>query len=58
MKVVALMRARLRVKAILRDKFVVVAALDDLAVAQYKYLAGIANGAEAVSDDEAGAIGH
>ena len=46
------------VEAVLRHEFIVGAALDDAALAQDEDLAGPADGAEAVGDDEAGAVGH
>ncbi len=46
------------VETLLPDKFVVSAALDDASVFQYQNLVGIADGAEAVCDDETGATAH
>ena len=47
-----------RVKAVQGQQFGVRAALDDLTVPQYQDLIRLANGAQTMGDDEAGAVGH
>ena len=46
------------VEAVQREQLIMGAALDDFAVPQDQDQVGVADGAEAMGDDEAGATGH